>query len=97
MGNRKLSDGNMCKDCAALLSHWFDGRRHATIDEINEQFADIPSVKGKNKPGSIHFPEWIFAIYGIAESVYQLQVSAFFAVCQITGKTHTMESGREYM
>ena len=23
LGNRKLSDGNLCKDCAAKLSPWF--------------------------------------------------------------------------
>lgn len=26
-GNRKLEDGNMCKDCAALLSPWFSDRK----------------------------------------------------------------------
>ena len=23
LGNRKLADGNLCKDCAAKLSPWF--------------------------------------------------------------------------
>lgn len=37
LGNRKLDDGNMCKDCAAKLSPWFSGRRHTTVAAIKEQ------------------------------------------------------------
>ena len=37
LGNRKLEDGNMCKDCAKKLSPWFDGRRHSTVEEIKRQ------------------------------------------------------------
>ncbi len=39
MGNRKLEDGNMCKDCAAKLSPWFSERKSSTIAQINEQLA----------------------------------------------------------
>ena len=27
LGNRKLDDGNLCKDCAKKLSPWFEERR----------------------------------------------------------------------
>ncbi|MDO4733124.1 MAG: DUF4428 domain-containing protein [Bacillota bacterium] len=37
LGNRKLEDGNMCKECAKKLSPWFSDRRNSTVDEINEQ------------------------------------------------------------
>lgn len=37
LGNRKLDDGNMCKDCAAKLSPWFSGRRHTSVAAIKEQ------------------------------------------------------------
>ena len=37
LGNRKLEDGNLCKDCAAKLSPHFSERRHATVQEIREQ------------------------------------------------------------
>lgn len=37
LGNRKLEDGNCCKNCAAKLSPWFDERRHSTVDQIKEQ------------------------------------------------------------
>lgn len=38
-GNRKLEDGNLCKDCAAKLSPWFSHRRQATVAAIKEQLA----------------------------------------------------------
>lgn len=37
LGNRKLEDGNMCKDCAKKLSPWFSDRRNSTVAEIQEQ------------------------------------------------------------
>ena len=37
LGNRKLEDGNMCKECAAKLSPWFSDRRNSTVAEIEEQ------------------------------------------------------------
>ncbi|MGN0661038.1 MAG: DUF4428 domain-containing protein [Oscillospiraceae bacterium] len=39
LGNRKLEDGNLCKDCAAKLSPFFSGRKNATVDEIKAQLA----------------------------------------------------------
>ena len=39
LGNRKLEDGNLCKDCAAKLSRWFDDRRSSTVAQIKEQLA----------------------------------------------------------
>ena len=37
LGNRKLEDGNLCKDCAAKLSPHFSERRHATVNDIRRQ------------------------------------------------------------
>ena len=37
LGNRKLEDGNMCKNCAAKLSPWFSERRHSTVADIRDQ------------------------------------------------------------
>ncbi len=39
LGNRKLEDGNMCKDCAKKLSPFFSDRRSSTIEEIKQQLA----------------------------------------------------------
>ncbi len=37
LGNRKLKDGNMCKECASKLSPWFSDRKESTIEEIEKQ------------------------------------------------------------
>ncbi|MBM7000590.1 DUF4428 domain-containing protein [bacterium] len=39
LGNRKLEDGNMCKECAAKLSPFFSDRRRSTVEQIKEQLA----------------------------------------------------------
>ena len=37
LGNRKLEDGNLCKECAAKLSPWFSERRSSSVEEIKAQ------------------------------------------------------------
>lgn len=37
LGNKKLEDGNLCKECAKKLSPWFDDRRHSTVEQIAAQ------------------------------------------------------------
>ncbi len=37
LGNKKLEDANMCKDCASKLSPWFSERRHSTKSDIDKQ------------------------------------------------------------
>ena len=39
LGNRKLEDGNLCKDCAKKLSPFFSDRRRSTVEEIKQQLA----------------------------------------------------------
>ena len=39
LGNRKLEDGNLCKDCAKQLSPWFSDRRRSTVEDIKRQLA----------------------------------------------------------
>ena len=39
LGNRKLSDGNLCKDCAKKLSPFFSERRQSTVAEIKQHLA----------------------------------------------------------
>ena len=34
LGNRKLEDGNLCKDCAKKLSPFCDDRRRSTVEQI---------------------------------------------------------------
>ena len=37
LGNRKLDDGNLCKNCAAKLSPFFSDRRHSSVEDIRRQ------------------------------------------------------------
>ena len=39
LGNRKLADGNCCKDCAAKLSPYFHERKQSTVEDIKKQLA----------------------------------------------------------
>ena len=36
LGNRKLEDGNLCKDCAKKLSPFCDDRRRSTVEQIRQ-------------------------------------------------------------
>lgn len=47
LGNRKLEDGNLCKNCAKKLSPWFAERRHSTVVEIEQQLAYREENRGK--------------------------------------------------
>ena len=38
-GNKKVEDGNICRECEAKLSEWFDDRRYSTVEEIKKQLA----------------------------------------------------------
>ena len=39
LGNRKLEDGNCCKDCAKKLSPFMTDRRQSTVEEIKQHIA----------------------------------------------------------
>ncbi len=39
LGNRKLEDGNLCKNCARKLSPFFSERRSSTTEQIKAQLA----------------------------------------------------------
>ena len=47
LGNRKLEDGNLCKECARKLSPFFSERRHSTVEEIKAQLAYREANKEK--------------------------------------------------
>ena len=56
LGNRKLEDGNLCKDCAKKLSPWFDDRRHSTLEEIKSQLQmreENRSLVSSFRPGRV--------------------------------------------
>lgn len=39
LGNRKLENGNLCKNCAKKLSPFFNDRRRSTVEDIKRQLA----------------------------------------------------------
>lgn len=45
LGNKKLSDGNMCKDCEKKLSVWFKNRKESSISDIQNQLTKRESNK----------------------------------------------------
>lgn len=47
LGNRKLEDGNLCKNCAKKLSPWFEDRRHSTVEEIRAQLQYREENRGR--------------------------------------------------
>lgn len=47
LGNRKLEDGNLCKECAKKLSPWFEERRRSTVENIKKQLAYREANKEK--------------------------------------------------
>lgn len=47
LGNRKLEDGNICKNCAGLLSPFTTDRRRTTLSEIKDHLAYRETNKGE--------------------------------------------------
>ena len=37
LGNRKLENGNLCKNCAQKLSPWFSDRRNSTVEKTRKR------------------------------------------------------------
>ena len=56
LGNRKLEDGNLCKECAKKLSPFFSERRRSTVEQIREQLdyreANKDRVAGRTRSAS---------------------------------------------
>ncbi len=47
LGGHKLSDGNLCKDCAKKLSPWFTDIKSASVESIRAQLADREENKNR--------------------------------------------------
>lgn len=52
LGNRKLEDGNCCKNCASKLSPWFSDRRKSTVEDIKAQL--VYREENQQKVASFH-------------------------------------------
>ena len=74
LGNRKLEDGNLCKDCAKKLSPFFSERRNSTVEDIKRQLA----YREENERRLADFrPDMIFGEY---KKVYVDRAGAKFIV-----------------
>lgn len=65
LGNRKLDDGNLCKDCAKKLSPWFEERRHSSVEDIKKQLAYREENKNRVRAFQItrEFPSSTYHVY----------------------------------
>ena len=78
LGNRKLEDGNMCKDCAKKLSPFFTDRRGSTIAEIKNQLA----YREQNKQALASFAPAM--TYGDGQKIYVDTMRGNFVVSHRT-------------
>lgn len=65
LGNRKVEDGNICKDCASKLSPFFSDRKKSTVADIKKQleYRQQNSVKLNSfAPTKIIGKKWKFYI-----------------------------------
>ena len=69
LGNRKLSDGNLCKDCAKKLSPWMTDRRQSSVEEIRQHLA----YREQNKERLSSFNPTVTYGHGTKVYVDQLQ------------------------
>lgn len=74
LGNRKLEDGNLCKDCARKLSPWMTDRRQSTVEEIRRHLAY--REENRSRLASFH-PT---AVLGSDTKVYVDSSAGLFAV-----------------
>ncbi|MBR3868774.1 MAG: DUF4428 domain-containing protein [Clostridia bacterium] len=74
LGNRKLENGNMCKDCAKKLSPFFSDRRSSTVEEIKQQLA----YREQNKQILASFSPMF--TFGDSDKVYIDPMKASFVV-----------------
>ena len=94
LGNRKLSDGNMCKDCAKGISLHLTERKQFSVADVKEHLAD----------GSIHavisqdaFSQGYFALRMLCEYlVYakQPKYDRMFVRCDIILKENMIINDR---
>lgn len=75
LGNRKLNDGNLCKDCASKLSVWFTDRRKSTVEDIRKQLEDREENKKKIQQFQV-----TKSFKGSARQVYIDETKGWFAI-----------------
>ena len=78
LGNRKLENGNLCKNCAKKLSPWFSDRRNSTVEEIRAQLTY--REENQEKVAAFHTTRTLGTDTKVLLHTYSLpaHISAFF-------------------
>ena len=92
LGNRKLEDGNMCKNCAKKLSPFCDDRRHSTLDQIKAHL----QYREENKNALRAFSPTL--TFGESKKIYVDTMKGNFVVSSFTpGNTNWTEENPDVM
>ena len=92
LGNRKLEDGNMCKDCAKKLSPFCDDRRHSTIEHMKAHL----QYREENKAALRAFSPSL--TFGESKKVYIDTAKGNFVVSSYTlGNANWVEENPDVM
>ena len=78
LGNKKLADGNLCKNCARKLSPWMTDRRESTVEEIRQHL--MYRVQNQRALADVH-PT---AVVGANTKVYIDEAARKFFVTHLT-------------
>ena len=74
LGNKKLSDGNMCKNCFALVSPYLVGRRSFSVSDMKEHLA----YREENKKTLANFNAT--STYGAETKIHMDEVQGLWIV-----------------
>lgn len=106
LGNRKLADGNLCKNCAAKLSPFMTDRKQSTVEEIRRHLAYreqnarvLLGVKPTNVFGHGHTKVYIDANQGLffvtSHNNYIPHNPDVISVSQVIGFRPSVHENRE--
>lgn len=107
LGNRKLEDGNLCKECAGKLSPYFSDRRRSRVEDIKEQLAyreankqaveafNVTRSVGDNKKILLDEPAGKFVV--VSGSNWKSLNPDVMDLASITGADYTVEEMQEEM
>ena len=107
LGNRKLEDGNMCKDCAKKISPFLTDRRRTSLAEMKEHLAYreqnraqlrnfSPTLTlGDNKKVYIDQRTGTFIVYGGAMGKWEESNPDLIPLSSVTGCTMDIKEDRD--
>lgn len=105
LGNRKLEDGNLCKDCAKKLSPYLTDRRQSTVEEIRQhlEYRELnqrvlmgvtPTRAFGHGSTKVYVDENQGAFFITRDSNYMAHNPDVFSVSQVIGVRPTVHENR---